>query len=115
MYLQLNLMALPFIGEVDLNSGLLFIFFICLLAVVAFEFVNGFHDTANAVATVIYTKALPPQVAVIWSGMWNFLGVFSGGVAVAMGILKLVPLSELIALPVYVGACVVLAVLLTSI
>ncbi|HSZ26320.1 MAG TPA: inorganic phosphate transporter [Cytophagaceae bacterium] len=115
MSLMIHLMALPFIGEVNLSSGLLFIFLICLLAVVAFEFVNGFHDTANAVATVIYTKALKPQVAVIWSGMWNFLGVFTGGVAVAMGILKLVPLNEMIALPVHIGACVVLAVLLSSI
>jgi PiT family inorganic phosphate transporter len=56
--------------------------------VVCFEFVNGFHDTANAVATVIYTKALKPVYAIPWSGTWNFLGVFLGGVAVAMGILK---------------------------
>jgi len=108
-------MALPLIGEVTLSTGLFITFFVCLVAVLTFEFVNGFHDTANAVATVIYTKALKPQVAVIWSGIWNFLGVFTGGVAVAMGILKLVPLSDLIALPVYVGACVVLAVLISSI
>src|ERR1041385_8399308 len=51
-----------------------------LLAVALFvalgsEFVNGFHDTANAVATVIYTHSLDPHVAVVWSGLWNFLGV----------------------------------------
>ena len=115
MHLFLNQITLPLIGEVNLSSGLLVVFILCLLAVIAFEFVNGFHDTANAVATVIYTKALQPQTAVVWSGVWNFLGVFSGGVAVAMGILKLVPLSELIALPVNVGACLVMAVLLTSI
>jgi len=115
MHVLLNLVTLPFIGEVNLSAGLLILFFICLLCVVGFEFVNGFHDTANAVATVIYTKALKPMVAVPWSGMWNFLGVFTGGVAVAMGILKLVPLNELMALPVKVGACMVLAVLLTSI
>jgi len=112
---MINLMALPLIGEVTLSTGLFITFFICLLAVLTFEFVNGFHDTANAVATVIYTKALKPQIAVIWSGCFNFLGVFTGGVAVAMGILKLVPLSEMISLPVYVGACVVLAVLISSI
>jgi PiT family inorganic phosphate transporter len=111
----LNMITLPLIGNVDLSGGILFIFFLCLLAVVAFEFVNGFHDTANAVATVIYTKALKPQIAVPWSGFWNFMGVNVGGVAVAMGILKLIPLNELMALPVQIGACLVLGVLLTSI
>ena len=110
-----NLITLPFIGQIDLSGSVLIVFFICLLACVAFEFVNGFHDTANAVATVIYTRALKPQVAVPWSGLWNFLGVFTGGVAVAMGILKLVPLNELMALPVQVGACLVLSVLFASI
>jgi len=106
---------LPFIGEVDLQGSVLLIFFLCLLCVVGFEFVNGFHDTANAVATVIYTKALKPMVAVPWSGFCNFMGVFTGGVAVAMGILKLVPLNDLMALPVSVGAAMVLSVLLASI
>ena len=48
---------------------------IALLIALGFEFVNGFHDTANAVATVIYTHSLPPHVAVLWSGVFNFLGV----------------------------------------
>ena len=48
---------------------------IALLVALGFEFVNGFHDTANAVATVIYTHSLEPHVAVVWSGFWNFLGV----------------------------------------
>ena len=56
-----------------------------ILAACAFEFVNGFHDTANAVATVIYTNSLKPNVAVIWSGFMNFCGVFFGGIAGAMG------------------------------
>ena len=115
MQVLLNFINLPFVGQVDLGGGLLALFFLCLLAVVCFEFVNGFHDTANAVATVIYTKALKPMAAVPWSGMWNFLGVFTGGVAVAMGILKLVPLNALMSLPVSVGATLVLAVLLASI
>jgi PiT family inorganic phosphate transporter len=115
MHLTLSMITLPFIGDVNLTGSILFIFFICLLAVVAFEFVNGFHDTANAVATVIYTKALKPQYAVPWSGFWNFVGVNVGGVAVAMGILKLVPLNELMALPVQVGASMVLSVLVSSI
>ena len=112
---SLNAITLPFMGEVNLSGSILFVFFICLLAVVCFEFVNGFHDTANAVATVIYTKALKPVYAIPWSGFWNFLGVFLGGVAVAMGILKLLPLDDLMKLPVNVGACMVLAVLLASI
>ncbi|SDS30570.1 inorganic phosphate transporter, PiT family [Mucilaginibacter mallensis] len=111
----LNAITLPLIGDVNLSTSLLIVFMICLLAVVGFEFVNGFHDTANAVATVIYTKALKPVYAIPWSGTFNFLGVFLGGVAVAMGILKLLPLDELMKLPVSVGACMVLAVLIASI
>ena len=111
----LNAITLPLLGEVNLSGSILFIFFLCLLCVVAFEFVNGFHDTANAVATVIYTRALKPMIAVPWSGAWNFIGVFVGGIAVAMGILKLIPLNELMALPVSVGAAMVLAVLISSI
>src|ERR1700749_2363138 len=111
----LNAITLPLIGQVELRTSLLIVFFLCLLAVVGFEFVNGFHDTANAVATVIYTRALKPVVAIPWSGTFNFLGVFLGGVGVAMGILKLLPLDDLMKLPVSVGACVVLAVLLASI
>ncbi len=111
----LSAITLPLIGEVSLSTSLTIVFLICLLAVVGFEFVNGFHDTANAVATVIYTKALKPVYAIPWSGFFNFLGVFLGGVAVAMGILKLLPLDELMKLPVSVGACMVLAVLLASI
>src|SRR6202012_3726190 len=115
MLLILNSITLPFLGEITLSGSVLFVFFLCLLAVVGFEFVNGFHDTANAVATVIYTKALKPVYAIPWSGFFTFLGVFVGGVAVAMGILKLLPLDDLMKLPVTVGACMVLAVLLASI
>src|ERR1700722_778659 len=115
MQVLFNFITLPLIGEVNLSAGLLILFFVCLLAVVIFEFVNGFHDTANAVATVIYTRAMKPMVAVPWSGFFNFLGVFCGGVAVAMGILKLVPLNEMMTLPVQVGACLVISILLASI
>lgn len=115
MQFLLNFISLPFIGEVPLSTGLLAVFLVCLLAVVGFEFVNGFHDTANAVATVIYTKALKPVYAIPWSGFFNFLGVAVSGITVAMGILKLVPLNELMVLPVKVGACMVLSILLSSI
>ena len=59
----------------------------------AFEFVNGFHDTANAVATVIYTHSLDPQIAVVWSGFWNFAGVVTSTGAVAFGIVSLLPVE----------------------
>ena len=58
---------------------------VALLIALEFEFVNGFHDTANAVATVIYTHSLPPNFAVVWSGLWNFLvGNFRSNVARGM-------------------------------
>jgi low-affinity inorganic phosphate transporter len=69
---------------------------LALTFVLAFEFINGFHDTANAVATVIYTKAMPPHLAVIMSGIFNFLGVLLGGVGVAYAIVHLLPVELLI-------------------
>jgi len=77
-------------------NGTLGLLGLALFVACAFEFINGFHDTANAVATVIYTRSLRPWAAVIWSGFCNFAGVFVGGTAVAMGIIKLLP-SELLA------------------
>jgi PiT family inorganic phosphate transporter len=56
-----------------------------------FEFVNGFHDTANAVATVIYTHSLEPHLEVVWSGLWNFIGVLTSSGAVAFGISSFLP------------------------
>src|ERR1700744_5920759 len=63
----------------------------CFLLVLVFEFSNGFHDTANAVATVIYTNSLKPTYAVVWSGLMNFLGVLIGGIAVAYALVELIP------------------------
>src|ERR1700761_2212647 len=63
----------------------------CFLLVLIFEFSNGFHDTANAVATVIYTNSLRPTYAVVWSGLMNFLGVLLGGIAVAYALVELIP------------------------
>ncbi len=62
----------------------------------AFECVNGFHDTANAVATVIYTRALEPGKAVAWSGLCNFVGVYFGGTAVAFRVVHLLPVDLLV-------------------
>jgi PiT family inorganic phosphate transporter len=67
--------------------------FVALLTALGFEFVNGFHDTANAAATVIYTHALPAQIAVVWSGSFNFLGVLLSSGAVAFGIISLLPVE----------------------
>lgn len=80
-------------GLDTLNSIFLIL---CLLAACSFEFINGFHDTANAVATVIYTHSLKPTVAVIWSGFWNFVGVNVGGIVVAIGIINLLPVDVIL-------------------
>ncbi|MHC5541500.1 inorganic phosphate transporter, partial [Singulisphaera rosea] len=71
-------------------------FAVALIIAFGFEFVNGFHDTANAVTTVIYTRTLPATPAVIYSGICNFLGVALGGTAVAFGIVNLLPVDLLI-------------------
>lgn len=88
---------------------------IALLAACAFEFINGFHDTANAVATVIYTNSLKPTQAVIWSGIMNFLGVITGGVGVGMSIVNLLPVELLIDQNVYHAVAMVMALLLSAI
>ncbi|KAA5546469.1 inorganic phosphate transporter [Adhaeribacter rhizoryzae] len=98
-----------------LPPELLFLLILCLLAACAFEFVNGFHDTANAVATVIYTNTLRPWVAVVWSGFWNFIGVFAGGIGVAMAIVYLLPVEALIDQNVYHGIAMIGALLISAI
>lgn len=80
----------------DLSLFPLIALFVALVVAFAFEFINGFHDTANAVTTVIYTRSLPPTVAVIYSGFLNFLGVLLGGTAVAFGIVNLLPVDLLV-------------------
>ena len=74
----------------------LLILLVALFVAFAFEFINGFHDTANAVATVIYTHALPAPVAVVYSGVLNFLGVMLGGTAVAFSVVHLLPVELLV-------------------
>ena len=82
-----------------------------LALALAFEFVNGFHDTANAVATVIYTNALKPRTAVVLSGICNFLGVHLGGTAVAFSIVYLLPVDLLVSIGSGAGMAMVLALL----
>src|SRR5258708_6902027 len=80
-----------------------------------FEFVNGFHDTANAVATVIYTRSMRPWTAVIWSGFWNFVGVLIGGVSVAYSIVYLLPPTVLAEINTSAGMALIIALLLSAI
>ncbi len=98
-----------------LEPHVLLLLGVCLLAACAFEFVNGFHDTANAVATVIYTNTLRPWVAVIWSAFWNFIGVLTGGIAVAMGIVYLLPVESLVDQNVYHGLAMVGSLIIAAI
>lgn len=98
-----------------LDASLTILLIICLLCACFFEFINGFHDTANAVATVIYTNSLKPTVAVVYSGLLNFLGVLLGGIAVAMGIVNLLPVDALIDANPYHGVAMILALLLSAI
>lgn len=98
-----------------LDPTLFSILAICIFVACAFEFVNGFHDTANAVATVIYTNSLEPWVAVVWSGFCNFLGVLLGGIAVATGIINLLPADILVDQDIAHGVSMVMALLLSAI
>ena len=86
-----------------------------LLIALGFEFVNGFHDTANAVATVIYTHSLTPNLAVVWSGAWNFLGVLTSTGAVAFGILQLLPVELILQVGNGAGFSMVFALLIAAI
>jgi PiT family inorganic phosphate transporter len=88
---------------------------LALALALAFEFVNGFHDTANAVATVIYTRSLPPWVAVIWSGLCNLAGVLTSSGAVAFGVLSLLPVELVINAGSGAGFAMVFALLISAI
>lgn len=89
--------------------------FIALLIALGFEFVNGFHDTANAVATVIYTHSLPAEFAVMWSGFFNFLGVMFSTGAVAFGIVSLLPVELILQVSSGAGFAMVFALLIAAI
>src|SRR6202162_434416 len=88
---------------------------VALLIALGFEFVNGFHDTANAVATVIYTHSLEPHVAVVWSGFWNFLGVLTSSGLVAFGIISLLPVELILQVGSKAGFAMVFALLVAAI
>jgi PiT family inorganic phosphate transporter len=94
-------------------ATILFLFLAVGLAL-SFEFVNGFHDTANAVATVIYTNTLPPWIAVVWSGIWNLIGVLISSGAVAFGIVALLPVELVINVGSASGFAMVFSLLISA-
>jgi inorganic phosphate transporter, PiT family len=104
------------LSEMHPTSAMPFILLgVALLVALGFEFVNGFHDTANAVATVIYTHSLEPHVAVVWSGMWNFIGVLFSSGAVAFGIVSLLPVELILQVGSRAGFAMVFALLVAAI
>ncbi len=88
---------------------------VALLIALGFEFVNGFHDTANAVATVIYTHSLPANVAVIWSGAWNLIGVLTSSGVVAFTIISLLPVELILQVGSNAGFAMIFALLIAAI
>ncbi len=103
------------LAELGIDAPTAVLLGLALLLALSFEFVNGFHDTANAVATVIYTKTLKPVQAVIWSGTWNFIGVLTSSGAVAFGIVALLPVELVLNTGSAAGFAMVFALLLSAI
>src|SRR5580658_5793373 len=102
------------VGEV-VHLGVFTLLGIALTIALGFEFVKGFHDTANAVATVIYTHSLQPVVAVVWSGLFNFLGVITSSGAVAYTIITLLPVELILQVGNQAGYAMIFALLLAAI
>jgi PiT family inorganic phosphate transporter len=98
-----------------LTTGSMAFLILALTMALGFEFVNGFHDTANAVATVIYTHTLRPWVSVVWSGCWNLLGVLTSSGAVAFGVLALLPVELVVNVGSSAGFAMVFALLISAI
>ncbi len=92
-----------------------FLLGLALLIALGFEFVNGFHDTANAVATVIYTHSLEPNVAVVWSGLWNLAGVLASTGTVAFAVITLLPVDLILQVSSGAGFAMVFALLVAAI
>jgi PiT family inorganic phosphate transporter len=88
---------------------------LALLIALGFEFVNGFHDTANAVATVIYTHSLEPNIAVVWSGLCNLAGVLTSSGAVAFTVITLLPVELILQVSAGAGFAMVFALLIAAI
>lgn len=97
------------------SIGSAFFLVLALGMALAFEFVNGFHDTANAVATVIYTHSLKPGIAVVWSGLCNLLGVLTSSGTVAFSIVALLPVELVLNVGSGAGFAMVFSLLLSAI
>jgi PiT family inorganic phosphate transporter len=106
-------MTATLLGEVSIWTLVFLV--LAVGAALSFEFVNGFHDTANAVATVIYTHTLKPTPAVVWSGIWNLIGVLTSSGAVAFGILSLLPVELVLNVGSAAGFAMVFSLLLSAI
>ena len=106
---------MEFSDLLQLPAVTLIVLFGAIVVAVAFEAVNGFHDTANAVATVIYTNSLRPRTAVIISGICNFLGVYLGGIGVAFAIVHLLPTDLLVNAGSKAGMAMIFAILISAI
>ncbi|WEK00759.1 MAG: inorganic phosphate transporter [Candidatus Sphingomonas phytovorans] len=102
------------VGE-QMATGVFLFLGLALLIALGFEFVNGFHDTANAVATVIYTNSMPASVAVVWSGFFNFLGVMFSSGAVAYSIITLLPVDLILHVGSNAGFAMIFALLLAAV
>ena len=102
-------------GQPPLAIGAFALLGLALLIALGFEFVNGFHDTANAVATVIYTHSLPPAVAVVYSGVLNFLGVVVSTGAVAYSVVTLLPVELVLKAGSSAGYAMIFALLVAAI
>lgn len=98
----------------SLHASECFALVLALALALGFECVNGFHDTANAVATVIYTRSLPPWIAVIWSGIWNFIGVLVSTGAVAFAIINLLPVQLVTDVGSPIGFSMIFSLLLSA-
>jgi phosphate/sulfate permease len=98
-----------------LPAGQILFFSVALLVAFGFEFINGFHDTANAVTTVIYTRTMQATPAVAYSGVMNFLGVLLGGTAVAFSIVNLLPVDLLVDAKSAAALVMVLSLLLAGV
>jgi PiT family inorganic phosphate transporter len=104
------------LGQAHIRGALPFVLLgLALFVALGFEFVNGFHDTANAVATVIYTNSLSAPVAVVWSGFWNFAGVLLSTGVVAFGIVSLLPVELILQVGTGTGFAMVFALLVAAI
>lgn len=99
----------------DVPFATAFFLLLALGLALSFEFVNGFHDTANAVATVIYTHTLAPAYAVVWSGAWNLIGVLTSSGLVAFSVVSLLPVELVLNVGSGAGFAMVFSLLISAI